>query len=597
MLPTMCLVVALLGADAPAPTAADRAFQTIADEFLSGYFAFRPHLALELGLHEYDGKLSDYSQAALAREHERLRQFEKRLTEGSVAGLSPSVQADREVLLAGLRKALFELEGADAYHRNPSIYPQAVQIDNYLIRDFKPLAERVRAIIAVEKQMPRLFAAAKDNLQPVLGRPLVETAIKVANGGANFLQSDLPKAVEELKDDTLRGELHEANQAAIRELRDYAKWLETERLPKADHRFGLGKEKYARMLHDLELVTQSPEAILELGMRELRREQAVFAETAKQINPTKPAIEVFKAIQEDHPTAEGLIPDTARNLEAIRQFVIDRKIASMPSDVRCRVAETPPFRRATSFASMDSPGPFESGSTEAFYYVTPVDAAWTTAQKNEWLTAFNYYTTDVVSIHEAYPGHYLQHLHRNVSSISKVRKCFHSYAFVEGWAHYTEQMLLDEGFPNGAAGGSPAALPPADRHRTLKYRLAQSDEALLRICRLCVSIKMHCDDMTVDEATKFFQDNCYYQEQPARQEAVRGTYDPGYLHYTLGKLMILKLRRDWQQQEGTTYSLQRFHDELLRHGTPPLPLLRQVMLKDRKLWDQALSIHEQAGGK
>ncbi len=579
MLPALCLVVALMGADAPAPTLApgDRTFQTIADEFLAGYFAFRPHTALELGLHEFDGKLADYSQESLNRERSRLMQFEKRLTELPVDGLSHSIQADRQVLLAGLRKAVFEFDSHDIYHRLPSTYPQAVQIDNYLMRDFAPLADRVRSIIAVEKQMPRLLASARENLQPVLGRPIVETSIKVTNGAANFLQDDLPKAIEELKDEALRTELNEANKIAVRELRDYAKWLETERLPQADHRFGLGKEKYARMLNDLELVTQSPDAILEFGMKELRREQAVFAETAKQINPTKPPIEVFKAIQEDHPTAESLIPDTARNLEAIRQFVVEHKIASMPSDIRCKVAETPPFRRATSFASMDSPGPFEKGSTEAFYYVTPVDPSWTAAAKNEWLTAFNFYTTDVVSIHEAYPGHYMQHLHRNASAASKIRKAFSSYAFVEGWAHYTEQMLLDEGFPG-----------TGDRLRTAKYRLAQSDEALLRLCRLCVSIKMHCDDMTVDEATKFFQDNCYYQEQPARQEAVRGTHDPGYLHYTLGKLMILKLRRDWQQQEGTAYSLQRFHDEMLRHGSPPLPLLRQVMLKDRKLWEPSL---------
>lgn len=577
MLHALCLVMALMGADTPAPTPADRAFQTIADEFLAGHFAFRPHTALELGLHEYDGKLADYSQDSLDRERRRLADFEKRLMAIPTDELSRSVQVDRQVLLAGLRKAVFEFDTHDIYHRLPSTYPQAVQIDNYLMRDFAPLADRVRSIIAVEKQMPRLLAAARANLQPILGRPIVETSIKVTNGAANFLQDDLPKAIAELKDDALRAELNEVNKIAVRELRDYAKWLETERLPKADHRFGLGKEKYAKMLSELELVTQSPDAILEFGMKELRREQAVFAETAKQINPTKPPIEVFKAIQEDHPTAESLIPDTARNLEAIRQFVVDRKIASMPSDVRCKVAETPPFRRATSFASMDSPGPFEKGSTEAFYYVTPVEPTWTATAKNEWLTAFNFYTTDVVSIHEAYPGHYMQHLHLNASSASKIRKAFYSYAFVEGWAHYTEQMLLDEGFPG-----------TGDRLRTAKYRLAQSDEALLRLCRLCVSIKMHCDDMTVDEATKFFQDNCYYQEQPARQEAVRGTHDPGYLHYTLGKLMILKLRRDWQQQEGTAYSLQRFHDEMLRHGAPPLPLLRQILLKDSKLWSQAL---------
>ena len=577
MFPTMILVMALVGADAPPTTPADKAFQAAADEFLSGYLAFRPHTALELGIHEYDGKLADYSQDALARELTRLKTSEERFARWPVEELTPAARADRDVLLAGLRKAKFESDGAEAFQKNPITYLLAIQVDNYLLREYSPLADRVRSIVAVEKQIPRLLASARTNLQPVLGKPIVETAIKVANGGANFLQNDLPKAITDLKDDALRAELKLANDAAIAEMRGYAKWLETERLPKSDHRFGIGKDKYARMLRELELVAQSPEEILEIGMRELRREQAVFTETAKQINPTKPAIEVFTAIQEDHPTAEGLIPDTARGLEAIRQFVIDKKIASMPSDVRCKVDETPPFRRATSFASMDSPGPFEKGSTEAFYYVTPVDAAWSATQKNEWLTAFNYYTTDVVSIHEAYPGHYQQHLHFNASPLSRVRKSFYSYAFVEGWAHYTEQMLLDEGFPG-----------TGDRLRTAKYRLAQSDEALLRLCRLCCSIKMHCDDMTVDEATKFFQDNCYYQEQPARQEAVRGTYDPGYLHYTLGKLMILKLRRDWQQQEGTAYSLQKFHDTMLHHGSPPLPLLRQIMLKDRKAWDQAL---------
>ena len=275
MLPTFCLVMALLGADAPAAssTPGDRAFQAIADDFLAGYFAFRPHTALELGLHEFDGKLSDYSQESLNRERSRLAQFEKRLTELPADSLSRAVQADRQVLLAGLRKAVFEFDSHDIYHRLPTIYPQAVQIDNYLIRDFAPLADRVKSIIAVEKQIPRLLASARANLQPVLGRPIVETSIKVTNGAANFLQDDLPKAIADLQDETLRAELNEANKIAVRELREYAKWLETERLPKADHRFGLGREKYAKMLHDLELVTQPPDAILEFGMKELRREQ------------------------------------------------------------------------------------------------------------------------------------------------------------------------------------------------------------------------------------------------------------------------------------------------------------------------------------
>ena len=233
---------------------------------------------------------------------------------------------------------------------------------------------------------------------------------------------------------------------------------------------------------------------------------------------------------------------------------------------------------------MDTPGPFETKATEAYYYVTPVETDWSAQQKEEWLTAFNYYTTDVVSIHEAYPGHYVQFLCLKASPATKLEKIFTSYAFVEGWAHYTEQMMLDEGF-----GASASAAPTREALvKAAKYRLAQTDEALLRICRLCVSIKMHCQGMTVEEASRFFQDNCYYEPKTARQEAIRGAYDPEYLYYTLGKLEILKLREEYRKQEGARFSLRQFHDEMLRHGAPPIRLLREVMLKNRKLWDQVL---------
>ena len=319
-------------------------------------------------------------------------------------------------------------------------------------------------------------------------------------------------------------------------------------------------------------------------MRELRRKQAVFAEAAREIDPTRKPIEVFQAIQKDHPTEQTLIPDTAKDLDTIRQFVVDRHIVTIPSPVRAIVAETPQYLRATSFASMDTPGPFETKATEAYYYVTPVEANWTPKQKEEWLTAFNYYTTDIVSIHEVYPGHYVQFLCLNASPATKLEKIFSSYAFVEGWAHYTEQMMVDEGF---GASASPNPTPE-ERIKAAKYRLAQTDEALLRVCRLCVSIRMHCQGMSVEEATKFFQDNCYYEQKTARQEAIRGAFDPEYLYYTLGKLEILKLREDYRKQEGGDFSLEKFHNEMLRHGAPPIRLLREVMLRDRSTWEQVL---------
>lgn len=572
----LCLVLAFSGATLTA-TPADRKFEELADEYLAAHFSFLPHAGIDLGLHEYDGKLADYRRARLDEHEVKLKTYERQFEEIPESELSPPQRIDRQVLLCLLRNAIFLDEGSEAYFRNPIVYMRAIQLDKYLVRDFAPLADRVRSIIATERQIPQFLAAARENLRPVLARPLVETAIKMAQGAGDFLERDLPLAMAKLEDPALRSELESANKIAAAEVRAYAKWLQTERLPNVNLDFAYGTEAYARMLREQELVTISPAKILELGLAELKREQEIFAATAKLLDPSRPAIKVFEAIQDDHPIAERLIPDTARNLEAIRKFVEERKLVTMPPNLNVTLAETPPFRRAVSFASMDAPGPFETRATAAYYYITPVEPSWTPLQQHEWLTAFNYYTTDVVSIHEAYPGHYLQHRHLNGSPLSKVRKSFASYAFVEGWAHYTEQMVLDAGFPAGD-----------DKLKTARYRLAQSDEALLRLCRLCCSLKMHCEGMTPDEATKFFQENCYYQEVPARQEATRGTYDPKYLHYTLGKLMILKLRRDWQRQEGDSFSLQRFHDEMLSHGAPPVPLLRRIMLRDSKQWDEAL---------
>lgn len=582
---SLCLLTACVSRQSSTEatsTGPDASFGRLADEFLAGYLAWRPQTGTSLGLHEHDGRTTDYSRASLDAELARLRTFDQRLDGLNSAALSPRASYDLRILRAAIRKEIFKFEERRVFTQNPMTYAGSLNVNIYIKRDFAPLPQRVGSIIAILNQASNLFAAARANLVGNLPRPFVETAIDVAQGSADFLGKDLAEALKEFRNEPLRTQFNTANDRAIAELRGYITWLKDEKLPKAHERYALGRERYARMLREGELITLSPEHILEIGLRELKREQQVFAETARKIDPTKPAIEVFKAIQKDHPTEESLLPDTRKNLEAIRQFLIDRNLITIPSDVRARVEETPQFDRATSFASMDTPGPFETKATEAYYYVTPVEKHWSAQQKDEWLTAFNYYTTDVVSIHEAYPGHYLQFLCLNASPATRLEKILDSYAFVEGWAHYTEQMVLDEGFgPN-----MPSRTPQSDEIKTAKYRLAQSDEALLRLCRLCVSIQMHCQGMTIEQGTKFFQANCYYEEKPARSEATRGAYDPEYLYYTLGKLQILKLRRDYQKQEGTGFSLKKFHDEMLRHGMPAIRLLREVMLKDATTWDQ-----------
>jgi uncharacterized protein (DUF885 family) len=565
---------------------ADEQIKKIGDDFIAGYLAWRPQTGTSLGLHEYDGKVTDFSRASIDAELARLKQFEAKVAALDTNHLSASESCDLRILRNAIRREIFSFEDWQAYTVNPMTYAGVLDVNIYIKRNFAPLEARLRSIISILKQAPAIMANARSNLAESLPRPQLETAIEQASGAADFLGKDLVDALKPVKDQALMAEFNTANIRAMEELRAYVKFLKETRLPKANDKYALGRDRYLKLLDCGEMVTATPEQILTIGMKELQQKQAVFAKAAGEIDSSRKPIEVFQAIQKDHPTEKALITDTAKDLETIRQFLVDHKIISIPSSVRAQVAETPQFLRATSFASMDTPGPFETKATEAYYYVTLVEPDWPPQQKEEWLTAFNYYTTDVVSVHEAYPGHYVQFLHLNASPATRLEKIFNSYAFVEGWAHYSEQMMVDEGFgrlapvprPDGQDGGKQAA----------RYVLAQTDEALLRVCRLCVSVKMHCQGMTVDEASKFFQDNCYYEAKPSRQEAIRGAFDPEFLYYTLGKLEIFKLRDDYRKQEGANFSLQKFHDELLRHGAPPLRLLREIMLNDNRVWDRIL---------
>ena len=577
------LALSVVSAVLAAPTQ-DAEFEGVAEEYVKTYLAAHPLHGTALGFHEYDGKISDYSRLALDAELSRLRRFDDRLAKFDPAKLSSRQSIDLRILQAAVKRELFEMQDMAVFERNPMVYARAADVNVYIKRNFAPLEDRVRSLVAIESQIPNILIAARTNLEEKLPKPFIELAIQIARGSADFLKKDLVAAVSGLKDEQLRVAFQTANRKAANALSDYATWLEREKLPKATLDFALGEEKFGRFLAQTELVNLPPQKVLEIGMTQLKAEQEAFTEAAKKIDPNKPAIEVFKQIQSEHPAADKLIPDIAKDLDKLRKYVVTRRLVGVPSEVRAKVKETPQYLRATSFASMDTAGPFEKRATEAYYYVTPTEEEWPEQEKEEWLTAFNYYTSDVVSIHEVYPGHYVQFLHLNASTASKVEKIFGSYAFIEGWAHYCEKMMIDEGF------GSPSNSSPSedDVKRAAKYRMAQADEALLRLCRLCVSIKVHTQNMSIDEATKFFQDNCYYEQKPARQEAMRATFDPGYLNYTLGKLQILKLRDDYKAQQGNDFSLQKFHNELLSHGMPPIRLLREIMLKDQSKWDQVL---------
>src|SRR5437763_1154601 len=518
----------------------DAEYEAVAEEYVKTYLAAHPLEGTALGFHEYDGKISDYSRLALDAELSRLRRFDDRLAKFDPAKLSSRQSVDLRILQAAVKRGLFEMQDMSVFERNPMVYARAGDVNVYIKRNFAPLEDRVRSIVAIESQIPNILIAARTNLDEKLPKPFVELAIQIARGWADFLKKDLVAAVSGLKDEQLRVAFQAANRKAASALSDYATWLEREKLAKATLDFALGEEKFGRFLAQTELVDLPPQKVLEIGMAQLKAEQEAFAEAAKKIDPNKPAIEVFRQIQSEHPASDKLIPDIAKDLDKLRKYVVSRRLVGIPSEIRAKVKETPQYLRATSFASMDTPGPFEKRATEAYYYVTPTEEDWPQQEKEEWLTAFNYYTSDVASIHEVYPGHYVQDLHLNASPANKVEKIFGSYAFIEGWAHYCEKMMIDEGF-GGPSNSSPSE---DDVKRAAKYRMAQADEALLRLCRLCVSIQVATQNMSIDEATKFFHDNCYYEQKPARQEAMRATFDPGYLNYNLRNLQILKFLDD-----------------------------------------------------
>src|SRR5438876_4926357 len=415
-----------MGANFAAQTP-DAEYEAVAEEYIKTYLAAHPLEGTALGLHDYDGKITDYSRLALDAELSRLRRFDDRLAKFDPSKLSPRQSIDLRILQAAVKKDLFQMQEMSVFERNPMVYARAADVNVYIKRNFAPLEDRVRSLVAIESQIPNILVAARTNLGDVLPKPYVELAVQIARASSDFLKKDLVAAVAGLKDEQIRVAFQESNRKAASALTDYAAWLEREKLPKASLDFALGEEKFRRLLTQTELVDLPPDKILEIGMEQLKAEQTAFAEAAKKIDPNKSPIEVFKQIQSEHPTPQNLIPDVAKGLDKLRKYVVNRRLVGIPSDVRAKVKETPQYLRATSFASMDTPGPFERRATEAYYYVTPTENDWPEKQKEEWLTAFNYYTSDVVSIHEAYPGHYVQFLCLNASPANKVEKIFGSY--------------------------------------------------------------------------------------------------------------------------------------------------------------------------
>jgi len=361
-------------------------------------------------------------------------------------------------------------------------------------------------------------------------------------------------------DAALMAELEKAAGEALAAARDFNGWLEKDLKPRSTGSYAVGAETYAALLRADEMVTMPIPELLAIGEAQLAKDHEAFIATARNIDATKTPAEVMSAMSADHPTADDLIPAVARSLEEVRSYVVEKGIMTVPSEVRARVAETPLYDRGSSFASMDTPGPFEEKATEAFYYVTPVEKEWDAKRKDEHLRLYNRPVIALIDIHEAYPGHYVQFLYAPRFA-TKTRKLTGAATNSEGWAHYAEQMMIDEGF----GGGDP------------RYRLAQLSEALVRDCRFVTGIKLHTAGWTVEQGAKLCEEKGFMEPANAFEEARRGTFDPTYLYYTLGKLEILKLRDEYRQKTGA--SLKQFHDTFIAQGPLPIPLVRKALLE------------------
>lgn len=548
----------------PAAGSGDVAFSKLVSDVLEdGYFRY-PTQSTDLGIHKYDDKLEDYSRAAVEDAVATSRKFRSQLQAIDPASLSAEKQLDREFVIHALDSRILELDVIKPWSKDPDTYSSGLTNTAYVMikRSFAAPDERLRKLIAREKAMPAALAEARKNLQ---NPPEIYTkiAIEQIDGDRDMFKTAVPMAFKDVQDPALLADFKKANDAVVAAFDEYKAWLEKDLLPKSKGEFAYGADVYQRRLMADEMIDTPLDELLKIAEADLRKNQAAFTETAKKIDPTKSPMAVLDALQSDHPPAGKLLETTQAELDSLAKFISDHHIVTIPPAAAARVKETPPFMRATTSASMDTPGPFEKVAIEAYYNMTLPDPRTPAAEQAEFMKQWYYAAITNVSVHEAWPGHYLQFLYAK-DFPSDARKVFGAATNIEGWAHYGEQLVGDEGFH-------------ADQP---KYRLAQIQDALLRDARFVVGIKMHTQGMTMAQAEEFFQKEGYQPGPVAKSETKRGTADATYGYYTMGKLMIMKLREDYKAKMGSAYSLQGFHDTFIKLGPLPLPLIRKAMLGD-----------------
>ena len=507
-----------------------------------------------LGLHDYDGFLPDLSPDKLKAWTDRALGLLE-LIKGEFHQLDTEGKQDAQSMETMLERTLFEVQDLHAYSKRPTVYALQLSTTPYTSREYAPVDARIGAVNRHLRTIPGFLEQARLDFDKTLADPIVEVAIKMAEGVMRDLDGDVARQAA-TANVAIREEFDRAKADAIISMVQFIDSLHEEH--KTTNDFALGREKFQKLLWVNDRISQPVEEVLELAVQDLESNTKALMESAKKIRPRATVESIVEEIQEDHPSANLLLDDAAEGLHDLEGFLRERQIVSIPTGTRVRVVPTPSHMRATTTAAMNSPGPFEKDGLEGLYYVTPPEEGWDEKQREEWLRHLNRVTLKEIAIHEVWPGHYTHRMYQKEFGTSMTRKAYWNTAFGEGWAHYCEEMMLNEGYG------------------VEKLRFIQLKEALLRDCRFIVAFKMHTQGMALDEAREFIMQNALMETGPAEREALRGTFDHSYYGYTLGKLMIKKARERYFHAHPDE-PLRSFHDKLLSLGGAPVGYLESLM--------------------
>jgi uncharacterized protein (DUF885 family) len=547
-----------------------RAFGSLVDDYLDQFARRHPSIAAGNGLHAHDGTLEDFSADAIRSEIAWLRSVRRRLGAIDNSSLTADERVDRAILAGVVDGWLLDLDTVRTWTRNPMIYASAISdgVHNLMTMESSPADARMRQATSKLEAVPRLLASARENLRTP-PRVFVERAIVMFHGAAGLLEHDLPLAFTDVSDAASRTALTSAADAARRAIEAYAGELETSVLPRATGDFAIGTASVEARYRAEELIDTPAAMLLAIGDRELRKLRADFEATAARVDPSRPkrpALEVWRDVLNDHPQRGALVAAAQKTVDELFAFVRDRRLVDLPDGERVIVAAAPVFDLG--LASMHSSPPLEPHPVKSYYYVTDAQADWPPARQDEWLQKFNWATLADITAHEVAPGHYVHSLfmRRTPGKIRRIWIGLNPFpqpsSGQDGWAHYAEQLVSDEGF----------------RRDDPRYRLAETSEALTRVCRMIAGLRLHSGEWTIEQAADLFQREAHLPAPAAHQEAVRGTYDPTYGGYFLGKLAALKLRHDYAADQGDRFSLREFHERVMTNGIAPWWAHRQLLL-------------------